>query len=155
MLAVIHKEAQMKPTLRSGLIVVCLLALVGCGAAADSAQTAALRIVSPAPNATVKGPKVKVEVAADGFRLVAANQAPKAGEGHLHFFIDVPASSVAVGQAVPLDQASAYVHAGKEPFTFRELDLAPGKHTITVVAADAAHMVVGQPAPVVLELTVE
>jgi len=35
------------------------------------------------------------------------------------------------------------------------MELAPGKHTITVVAADAAHIVVEQPAPVSVEVTVE
>jgi hypothetical protein len=114
-----------------------------------------MRIVSPAPGAAVKGPKVNVEVAVDGFKLVPANQAPLANEGHLHFFVDVPASSVPVGQVVPLDQAKTYVHAGKEPFTSRELELAPGKHTITVVAANAAHLVVERPAPISVEVTVE
>ena len=73
----------------------------------------------------------------------------------MHFFIDAPASSVPVGQAVPLDQPGSYVHAGKAPFTSREIELAPGKHTITVVMADAAHVVVAEPEPVSVTVLVE
>jgi hypothetical protein len=140
------------------LLTLVLALLAACGGSTTSSPSGtapAMRVVSPAAGATVKGPKVKVEVAVDGFKLVPANQAPVANEGHLHFFIDVPASSVAVGQVIPLDQPQTYVHAGKEPFTSRELELAPGKHTITVVAANAAHVVVDQPAPVSVEVTVE
>ncbi|MBP7601347.1 MAG: DUF4399 domain-containing protein, partial [Thermoflexales bacterium] len=77
------------------------------------------------------------------------------GEGHVHFFVDTPASTVPVGKVVPLDQANVYVHAGKEPFTSRELELSPGRHTITVVMADAAHIVVGQPQPASVTIDVE
>lgn len=114
-----------------------------------------MSIVSPAAGAKVKGPKVTVMVDVTGFKLVPANQAPVAGEGHVHFFVDTPASTVPVGKVVPLDQANVYVHAGKEPFTSRELELSPGRHTITVVMADAAHIVVGQPQPASVTIDVE
>ena len=85
----------------------------------------------------------------------ALRDSPVAGEGHVHFFVDTPASTVPVGKVVPLDQANVYVHAGKEPFTSRELELCPGRHTITVVMADAAHIVVGQPQPASVTIDVE
>ena len=81
--------------------------------------------------------------------------APKDGEGHIHFFIDVPASSVAVGQVIPTDQPTKYIHAGKTPYTNREVDLTPGQHTITVVAANAAHQALAVPAPVSVSFTVK
>src|SRR5688572_3617760 len=101
--------------IRTTVLSAVLTALAACGDnSTSSLASATMRIVSPAPGAAVKGPKVNVEVAVDGFKLVPANQAPLANEGHLHFFVDVPASSVPVGQVVPLDQAKTYVHAGKE-----------------------------------------
>lgn len=48
-----------------------------------------------------------------------------------------------------------YFPAGKAPFTSREIELAPGKHTITVVMVDAAHVVVAEPEPVSVIVLVE
>ena len=138
-----------------GAAAALVMALAACGSAAPATGKAALRIVSPAAGATVKGPLVKVEVESSSFKLLAANPIAKDGEGHLHFFIDVPASSVKVGESIPLDQPKLYVHAGKEPLTSRELTLTPGKHTITVVVADSLHRAVAQPEPVSITLEVQ
>ena len=131
--------------------------LVSCATppAAQRTTTPTMRITAPVDGSKVKGPKITFEVAVDGYTLTTANQVAKEGEGHLHFFIDVPASSVPVGQGIPLDQPKAYVHAGKEPFTSRALELAPGKHTITVVMANSVHQVVAQPQPVSVTVEVE
>jgi hypothetical protein len=129
------------------------MALAACAQVPGAGST--MTIVSPTAGAKVKGPKVTVMVDVKGFKLVPANQSPVAGEGHIHFFVDAPASTVPVGKVVPLDQASVYVHAGKEPFTSRELELTPGRHTITVVMADAAHIVVSQPQPASVVIDVE
>ena len=138
-----------------GAVAAMVMALAACSASAPSAGKATLRIVSPAAGATVKGPAVKVEVEATNFKLLAANPTAKEGEGHVHFFIDVPASSVKVGDAIPLDQPKVYVHAGKEPFTSRELTLTAGKHTIMVVAADSLHRALAMPEPVSISLEVQ
>jgi hypothetical protein len=148
------KTASARVRAATGTALVTLAVLTGCVTAPAPAGKPAMRVTSPANGATVKAP-VKVEVDISAFTLVAANQAVRSGEGHLHFFIDVPAPSVPVGRAVPLDQATVYVHAGKEPFTVRELALPPGQHTITVVAADAAHVVLAQPEPVSIQVNVQ
>ena len=142
--------------IKDSLLIVGVIAsasLVSC--APNAAPTAALKITSPAANAKVTGPKVKVEAEVTGLTLVDANIAPKDGEGHLHFFVDTPASSVAVGQAIPADQPTKYVHLGKAPYNNREIELSKGQHTITVVAANAAHIVLAQPAPVSVTFNVE
>ena len=136
-----------------GMLAALALALAACAQAPGAGST--MSIVSPAAGAKVKGPKVTVTVDVRSFKLVPANQLPVAGEGHIHFFVDAPASTVPVGKVVPLDQANVYVHAGKEPFTSRELELSPGRHTITVVMADAAHIVVSQPQPASVTIDVE
>lgn len=135
------------------LIAALVLVLAACAQTPGAGST--MSIVSPAAGAKVKGPKVTVMVDVKSFKLVPANQSPVAGEGHIHFFVDTPASTVPVGKVVPLDQANVYVHAGKEPFTSRELELTPGRHTITVVMADAAHIVVSQPQPASVTIDVE
>lgn len=142
--------------LAAGLAVAAVIATVSAASAwpAEGAAAAApnlratLRVVSPKRNARVAGPTVLVQVRVKGLELVAAGTPLKEGEGHLHFFIDVPASNVKVNGMIPLDSAARYVHAGKPPFDEREIELAPGRHTITVVAANSAHMRIAQPAPV-------
>ena len=150
-----HPSLSRREFIRFSVLTAGVLAgstLVSCMPAA--APGASMKITSPAANASVAGPKVKVEAEVTGLTLVDANIAPKDGEGHLHFFIDTPASAVAVGQPIPTDQPAKFVHAGKAPYTNRELDLAKGQHTITVVAANAAHIVLATPAPVSVTFTV-
>ena len=132
------------------------LALASLAAAGFTARRGgSLSIVTPAKGAIMTGPKVLVHVQVTGFPLVAAGTALKAGEGHLHFFIDVPARNVKIGALIPLDSTARYVHAGKEPFDRRELELAPGKHTITVVAANSAHLRLAEPRPVSVSFVVK
>ena len=97
-----------------------------------------VKISSPKKKANVKSP-VTVIAQVEEFKLVPAGTMLAEGEGHLHFFIDVPADNVKPGAMIPLDTLARYVHLGKEPFDRRDLTLAPGKHTITVVAANSAH----------------
>jgi Domain of unknown function (DUF4399) len=129
------------------------LALTGCGA---SAAAPSITIVSPADGATVKGPKVKVEVTVANWQLAPAGSPAAEGSGHLHFFVDTPSSAVPVGQAIPPTDANpAYIHAGKDPLNSRELTLTPGKHTITVVMGNTGHVALDTPAPKSITITVE
>ena len=141
------------------VIVAALLCAAGTVVANSGAAAAPpprgphLKIVSPGKGAKVASP-VPVVVAVEEFKLVAAGTALAEGEGHLHFFIDVPASNVKPGALIPLDSLSRYVHAGKEPFDRRELTLTPGKHTITVVAANSGHLRLANLKPVSVTFTV-
>jgi hypothetical protein len=131
----------------------CLtLILAACGGGA----TPSISITSPADGATVKGPKVKVDVAVTDWQLAPAGSPAAEGSGHLHFFIDTPSSAVPIGQAIPPTDANpAYIHAGKDPLTSRELTLSPGKHTITVVMGNTGHVALDTPAPKSITITVE
>lgn len=137
-----------------------LIALAACQptipkSAAPSAAAPVMTITSPAAGATLAGPKVKVDVEVGNWALVAANQTPKDGAGHLHFFVDVPADAVKVGEGIPLDQTAKFIHAGKAPFTTREIELTSGTHTLTVVMGDSVHRVLAVPAPVSITFTVQ
>ena len=135
------------------VIVFCLtLVLAACG----SGPAPAITITSPADGATVKGPKVKIDVAVTDWQLAPAGSPAAEGSGHLHFFIDTPSSAVPIGQAIPPTDANpAYIHAGKDPLTSRELTLSPGKHTITVVMGNTGHVALDTPAPKSITITVE
>ncbi len=102
----------------------------------------------------VQGRQVKIEVQVANWKLVDAGSPVATGEGHLHFFVDQPASAVPAGQAIPAGTA-AYVHAGKAPYTSRELELTPGQHTITVVMGDSSHVALAQPTPQIVTFTVQ
>jgi hypothetical protein len=132
-----------------------VLALSGCQANSPApTNKPVITIASPAANTSVSGPKVKIDASVSHWQLVAANQAAKPGEGHLHFYIDIPADAIKVGEGIPLDQAAKFVHAGKAPFTSREIELAPGQHTVTVVMGNSVHQVLAEPAPVSVTFTV-
>lgn len=132
-----------------------IAALATTLAACTPANKPALSITKPANNAVVKGPKVLVEVQSNNFKLVPAGPDIKDGEGHLHFFVDTPASSVPVGALIPSDQPNTYIHAGKDPLALRELELSKGTHTITVVMGNGGHFRVAQPEPVSVTIIVE
>ena len=125
-------------------------------AACNISPPPSIRIVSPTDGATVKGPKVKVEVAVQNWTLMAAGSPATDATGHLHFFVDTPASAVPVGQAIPpTDANAAYIHAGKDPLSSRELELSPGRHTITVVMGNTGHVALDNPAPKSITINVE
>jgi hypothetical protein len=141
---------------RTSALASLLLGLALLLAACDIKPPPSIKIVSPADGATVKGPKVKVEVAVESWTLMPAGSPAADATGHLHFFIDTPASAVPVGQAIPPTTANAaYIHAGKDPLSSRELELSPGKHTITVVMGNTGHVALESPAPKSITITVE
>ncbi len=128
---------------------------LACASLSAAAQGAAITITSPANGATVSGPSVKIEATVSGLKLVPAGSPLADGEGHLHFFIDTPPDAVPEGKLIPLDSASKYVHAGKMPFTTRDIPLAPGPHVVWVVAANSGHLALRTPAPVKVAFTVK
>ncbi len=136
-------------------VTIAALAAVLAVPALGAQGAPAIRITSPANGATVSGPTVRIEATVTGLTLVAAGSPLAAGEGHLHFFIDTPPDAVPEGKLIPLDSASKYVHAGKPPFTSRDLPLAPGPHTIWVVAANSGHLALRTPAPAKVTFTVQ
>ena len=126
--------------------------LAACQTAPGSAPR--MRVISPQNNAMVKGPKVTVEVEVLNMTLADANRPHVDGEGHLHFVIDAP-NTVRAGMVVPLDNPAKYVHAGKAPYTVREIELPTGNHTITVVMGGNNHVALDSPAPINVSFIVQ
>ena len=107
-----------------------------------------MKITYPVQGAHVDGTKASIQVEVKNWKLVNANQDVHDGEGHIHFFIDTPANSVAVGQVIPTDKPKQYVHVGKPPLVTRMLELTPGVHTVTVVMGNSHHEALDNPKPV-------
>ncbi len=93
-----------------------------------------MRITSPGDGETVTGP-VTLRVDVDGFRLIGADGDTSGQTGHLHAFID--REPTPAGEPIPTGQDDI-VHF---PQPTADLgDLAPGEHTVIVVAGDGAHV---------------
>jgi hypothetical protein len=155
-------EEKMMHTRRQFILLIASLAftasIVACSVPPTlntSTTVPQIKILSPANGATVDGPKVTFDVEVAGWRFVDANQPAKDGEGHLHFFINIPASAVQAGSAIPLDQKATFVHAGKAPYAQRKLELSPGEHTVTVVMGNSLHQALANPAPASVTFTVK
>jgi hypothetical protein len=146
------------------LLGTCALALVvaGCGSSDKtssssqpssqkpqaSAPKPTVRFVTPKNSAALSGP-VTAKVALTNFRIApnAVGQAPRPGEGHLHFKMDggkydYPKYSGKNGLiAKKLGVTGHYSPALAPTVTYRNLP--PGKHTLEVYLANNNHTDVG------------
>ncbi len=104
--------------------------------APSAGKKVSVKIVQPKNGATV-APKFKVKMTVQGMKVAPLGQMKK-GTGHHHLIIDGPA--IPGGQVVPADPT--HIHFGKGQ-TETELELAPGKHTLTLQFADGAHISYG------------
>ena len=112
-------------------ISVALLAVLTLTACAGS--RARVSITQPKDRATVVSP-VTVKMSADNFTVEPAGEV-RSGAGHLHILVDVPC--VPAGEVVPKDEQ--HLHYGQGQME-AELQLASGKHTLCLQAADGAHV---------------
>jgi len=76
-----------------------------------------------------------------GYELSPAAAGLKEGSGHHHLVIDGPKAFVDQGEAIPFD--ATHKHYGKAQ-TEGELELAPGKHKLTLQFANALHQSYGK-----------
>ena len=93
--------------------------------------------LSPANNDKIKSP-VKVIMQAQGMKVEASGEIIP-DSGHHHLIVD--GEGIPKGQAVPKD--ATHIHFGKGQ-TETELELAPGKHTLTLQFANGAHLSYGK-----------
>ena len=96
-----------------------------------------LQITFPIDGATLPAGNIAVIASVTNFNIVdKQGQANVAGEGHLHFYLDV-AAPVTPGQpAVPATNAT-WAHVSGNTYTFT--NVAPGTHTITVQLVNNDH----------------
>ena len=103
---------------------------------------------SPADGATVTSP-VTIKMTVAGMEVEPAGMVNE-GKGHHHLVID--GSFVEKGTVVPTD--STHIHFGKGQ-TETEVELSPGKHTLTLQFADGIHMSYGEEWSKTIEVIVE
>eukprot|EP00882_Tetradesmus_deserticola_P017063 GHRQ01018257.1.p1 GENE.GHRQ01018257.1~~GHRQ01018257.1.p1 ORF type:complete len:169 (+),score=58.79 GHRQ01018257.1:84-590(+) len=104
--------------------------------AAAPAFADGVSFVSSSNSKAVASP-VHVEFAVDGLTVRPAADGLIPGTGHFHVYVDVPAAQQpGEGEAIPFDDA--HKHFGKGQTT-ADLELASGKHTLTLAFANALH----------------
>jgi glucose/arabinose dehydrogenase/plastocyanin len=118
------------------LVMAFLAAFAGCA----SQQAAPLiTITSPQNGATVSAGSVPVTVQVANFNVVDRQGQPSiAGEGHVHFYLDLDTvPSDPSKPAIPANAQVQWAHVSGTSYTFT--NVAPGTHTITVQLANNNH----------------
>lgn len=100
---------------------------------AASPEGAKLYFISPKDGKTISG-KVTVRFGLIGMGVAPAGVA-NPGTGHHHLIVDAPLP--AMDQPIPKDDKHLHFGNGQTETT---LELAPGKHTLQLVLADANHV---------------
>lgn len=107
-----------------------------------------VKFVQPKNGATV-APKFKVKMSVQGLKIAPVGDLKK-GTGHHHLIVD--GAAIPSGQIVPAD--ANHIHFGKGQ-TEAELELTPGKHSLTLQFADGAHMSYGPSMSETIEVNVK
>jgi hypothetical protein len=156
--------------LGTGIVLLCLLALAGCGGSDDKGSSSgASGDTSSTPKGEVKflapkdgaktGSTVTAKIALKNFKLSpqTVGQAPRPGQGHVHFKMDegkfdFPKYSGPNGElAKKLGVQGKYSPSVTPTITYKHLP--PGKHELEVYLANNNHTNVGVEAKV--EFTVK
>lgn len=123
------------------LLLSLLLAAAGCGGEKETvpAGKAGIVIQSPTDGSSVPAGGITVSVTASNFKVVdKLNQAPVAGEGHVHFFVDVAEGDVPTEKGKPAVSAEGTYHAIATT-TYTWPDVKAGTHTFCAELVNNNH----------------
>ncbi|MEN6517135.1 MAG: DUF4399 domain-containing protein [Methanospirillum sp.] len=129
--------------LRAGAVVMLVVMtagvlLSGCTTTPSTAGTPTIAISSPQNGEAVPAGNVTVTVRVTNFSIVdKQGQASVAGQGHLHFYMDVTPPSDPSKPAIPTDPNAAWAHVSGTTYTFT--NVTPGSHTISVQLVNNDH----------------
>ena len=126
-----------------------LLLIILFTACGGTEEEASVFFVSPKDGDTVKSP-FKVEMGVSGMQIQPAGEVNE-GFGHHHLIID--GSFIEEGVIVPADPT--HIHYGKGQIVTDDIELNPGKHTLTLQFADGVHTSFGESMSKTIEITVE
>ena len=105
-------------------------------APAAAAPPPAISITSPPNGASLPAGNITVSTSVSNFNVVnKQGQANVAGEGHLHFYLDVAAPTIPNQPAVPA--SGVWAHVSGTTYTFT--NVSPGTHTITAQLVNNDH----------------
>ena len=105
-------------------------------------------VTATAPAMVAAGEPVPIDVHVEGLTLVPADGDTSGRSGHLHLFVDRPPTPA--GQAIPKEDG--IVHTAETSVSLPAM--APGEHTVWVVAGNGAHVPLDPPAMAKVTFTV-
>ncbi len=115
--------------------------IVGCtsNTPASSQPAPQVTITSPADSASVPAGDITVSIQVANFNIVdKQGQANAAGEGHIHFYLDVNPVPTDPGKpAIPADAKAVWAHVSGTNYMF--MGVSPGTHTIAVELVNNDH----------------
>jgi predicted lipoprotein with Yx(FWY)xxD motif/plastocyanin len=115
--------------------------LAGVWSVVDPASSApapvpTVTITTPTSGQNVAAGDLTVTITVTNFNVVDKQGQPSvAGEGHVHFYLDIPAPTTAGKPAVPA--SGVWAHVSGTTYTFS--NVTPGPHTITVQLVNNDH----------------
>jgi hypothetical protein len=102
-----------------------------------------LLFIAPTAGETVSAGSVRVSLGYSGPALVAAANATKLDDYHIHFFLDVDPTPY-IGTSVPVPMGDPrIIHTASTSVTFE--NVAPGTHTLAVMMTGSNHISVNPP----------
>jgi plastocyanin len=104
-----------------------------------TAPTPQVSIVTPQNGAVIQAGSVPVTIKVSNFNIVdKQGKANAAGEGHVHFYLDVsPIPSDPAKPAIPANSNAVWAHVSGTSYTFN--NVSPGMHTVTVQLVNNDH----------------
>ncbi len=112
---------------------------IGSHAAEANVLVQGPSVALSAPATVAAGDPVTIEARVDGLRLTAADGDRSGQTGHLHFFVDRPPTPT----DQPIPREDGIIHTADATVSIP--GLAPGEHTVWVVAGDGIHLPLAGP----------
>lgn len=132
------------------------LGLAACGGA-DAPEELPAVVFSNLSDGDVVASPVNVCLEASNIAIEPSGEIVE-GAGHHHVLVDLTDDERALfntpGSAIPVDVEPRYVHMG-DGAGCKEIELAPGAHTLTAVVADGGHVTLDPPVTAEVSVTVE
>ena len=133
----------------ASLLTLGLLIMVACSPTPTPTPT--LSIALPANGANVPQGDITINAQVTNFNVVdKQGQASVAGEGHLHFYLDVAAPTTPGQPAIPV--SGVWAHISGTTYTFT--NVAAGTHTISVELVNNNHTPLNPPVVAIVAITV-
>ena len=120
------------------IIVAACAVLAGCTTTPSTTGTPTISISSPQNGATLPAGNVTVTAQVTNFSVVdKQGQANVAGQGHVHFYLDVTPPTDPAKPAIPTDPNAVWAHVSGTTYTFT--NVSAGSHTIAVQLVNNDH----------------
>lgn len=145
---------------------VCIfLVFAGCGDGGSPDETPAVTeeddggeptvtIAIPGNGAVLKAGNVRTQVTFENFQVVdRLGDAKRAGEGHIHFYLDVKNIPTAPGKPAVTDDEATYHAAASTSHTWKGVKA--GKHTLGVQLVNNDHTPIEPPVTAEVSVTAE